>query len=234
MFILPVLLSLSATGQSNVQDWLDGDWEGTGYQPGSNSSWALTLSVNSYLNEASVSYPGLQCRGTWEIRDRDNEKIVFEEIITEGKNRCIDGSRIVVTLLANSLVQVAWFSDYSEGADAYAVLKRNLSFLNGRWSGIGFQTNNGHTRQADLYFDREKGIASVTYPSLKCGGEWKFKKTQGRRYYFTELIQTGEKNCLSGKTVIISRINQDFINVAWDSENIEGIDAFAVFERKSE
>jgi len=236
MKYLTIIAMLIWTGlcfaQSESTGWLNGDWKGYGFQPGNGSTWQAKLSFSEALAEASIHYPGLKCSGTWDIMTVKKKQMIFTEVISNGKQNCIDGSKITVTALGESYIHVAWFSDYIKGVDAYAVLERDISFLNGRWSGIGYQTNNGHTWQANFEFDETNKTGTVNYPSLNCSGKWIYVGFDGVHAVFEENITDGKNNCIDGSTIYISKIDNNYINIAWNSSLIDGIDAYAVLEKK--
>jgi hypothetical protein len=229
-----ILLPSLCFSQLQSTAWLDGNWKGLGFQPGNGTTWQAKLSFSEALSEASIYYPGLKCSGSWDIMTIKNKQITFTEVITEGKQQCVNGSKIVVTALGETYIHVAWFSDYIEGVDAYAVLKRDISFLNGRWIGIGFQTNNGHTWQTVFEFNDSQKTANIYYPDLNCKGKWLFVGFDGVHAVFEEQITDGKNNCIDGSTIYVSRVDNDYINVAWNTNFIDDIDAYAVLKKKQQ
>lgn len=102
LFCLPVLVC----GQSKGS-WLQGVWEGTGYQTDSENTWTMKLSIrrNRYL----IEYPSLKCGGRWRLVSVSRNRAVFRERITQGVGECEpEGSYVVQRLNARQLG--VWYS----------------------------------------------------------------------------------------------------------------------------
>jgi len=64
-FVLLVSLSslVSAQSKTGTGRWLNGTWEGTGYQMDNNETWTMKLTVRGKRHK--IEYPSLKCGGRW-------------------------------------------------------------------------------------------------------------------------------------------------------------------------
>lgn len=109
--------------------WLDGEWTGVGFQPGTTgtSTWKIHLNYNYDENTITIDYPTLQCNGYWKLELLDNCKAIFKEYITDGKTRCDDQGTVVVTRLDHKFITVSYFlPGRVEGVIAFSTLTKNL------------------------------------------------------------------------------------------------------------
>lgn len=105
LFIL-LSLPILVCGQSK-RSWLQGVWEGTGYQTDSENTWAMKLSIRK--NRYVVEYPSLKCGGRWRLVSVSQSRAVFREHITTGGGECEpQGTFVIVRLNARQLG--AWYS----------------------------------------------------------------------------------------------------------------------------
>ncbi len=79
---LIICLASVASAQTRAGAWLRGQWEGTGYQIDTNSTWTMSLKVRgrSYL----IEYPSLNCGGRWRLVSINANRARFRERITAG------------------------------------------------------------------------------------------------------------------------------------------------------
>ena len=124
VIIIFVFLSITSFAQNNYKSWMNGTWTGIGIQPNIAGTWQIDLSFPDSKGELLVNYPSLQCDGEWIFESQTKNRAVFKEKIIEGKDRCIDGSIIIVTRINKNYINIAWFSDYIKGIDAYSVLQK--------------------------------------------------------------------------------------------------------------
>lgn len=117
-----LLMSASVVCGQTGGGWLRGEWEGTGYQTDSNSTWAMRLSVKG--RAYAVEYPSLECGGTWRLLRLSRGRAVFRETITRGAERCAQRGTVVIERL-NSRQLGYWFSQAgSNEYTASAILNR--------------------------------------------------------------------------------------------------------------
>jgi hypothetical protein len=102
----------AACGQCNAQcgsdelAWMQGTWQGTGYQSGTKSSWAMRLVVTA--SSYSIQYPSLSCGGYWSLNQTGSGTASFTEHITSGKDKCVDGGSVTVGKLGQNQMQFRW------------------------------------------------------------------------------------------------------------------------------
>jgi hypothetical protein len=63
-------------------------WHGVGIQ-GTQSEWSTEVDLRAPA--ATVKYPSLKCSGTWTPLGVQNEVYEYHEVITIGRDKCIDG-----------------------------------------------------------------------------------------------------------------------------------------------
>jgi len=76
---------VSSQSRTRTERWLNGTWEGTGYQIDNNETWAMKLTVRG--KRYKIEYPSLKCGGRWiplsidRGRARFTEKIFADDIV---------------------------------------------------------------------------------------------------------------------------------------------------------
>jgi len=95
-----LLLGVAPAGAA---DQLTGVWRGTGTQspPGRDPEWTIVMTIGD--QDGSIEYPSLGCGGTLTQLSRDGKSAEFRETITYGKDRCIDGGTITVSVVNGNL-----------------------------------------------------------------------------------------------------------------------------------
>lgn len=89
---------VSAQSRNQNQSWMNGTWEGTGYQIDNNSTWTIRLTVNG--NRYRIEYPSLKCEGRW-IPFKSNQSTArFREILTVGADVCANKGIVVIQRLS--------------------------------------------------------------------------------------------------------------------------------------
>lgn len=105
------------------------------------------------------------------------------------------------------------------------------SWLTGIWQGTAYQSDPGESWTMTL--DVSKGKYVVSYPSLKCGGDWRLVSMRHDIATFIETIRTGLKECEPDGNVVIERLNEDQISFQWSQTNSTKVLAYAVLDRKT-
>ena len=225
--ILFLFISSSIFAQNNSIEWLNGSWEGIGYQTNNQHRWSVEFEYDKNSQEATISYPSLQCSGVWEFVSMEKNKAVFTEKITKGKSNCIDGSKIVINKINEEYIGISWFSQYIEGVDAYAALKINSlpKWLEGKWTGVGYQPVGNSTWDIELNYSMTEKFTDINYPSLKCSGKWALTFSNNNRAEFIEQITEGTDRCVELSRIVVTKIDDEYVQVSWFSEHFEGIDA---------
>ncbi|MBR9920690.1 MAG: hypothetical protein GYB31_07600 [Bacteroidetes bacterium] len=121
-----LLISLFATSL-NAQEipWLKGSWHGIGYQAPTDSNWEIVLKYDEDIGNLNVSYPSLECGGSWKLVESREGYAEFVEQITEGTENCDNSVKVVVTQIDDEFISVAYFlPEYFDGVVAYSVMRK--------------------------------------------------------------------------------------------------------------
>lgn len=108
--------------QSRDGDWLNGTWDGTGYQISDNTTWTMRLSASG--KKYIIEYPSLKCSGVWRLVSLDADKATFVEKITNGIDKCEDDGNIVIERLSNNQLAFRYSLTGSIEVDASSILRR--------------------------------------------------------------------------------------------------------------
>jgi hypothetical protein len=120
-----ILLLVAAVGfmtftYAKSGNWLDGNWEGTGYQI-DGKTWTVEFSKAD--NTLTIQYPSLGCGGNWKITSSSKNRIDLEETITTGTDKCDQGCKIIIFKIDDQQISVVYsLPSYQKNAIAYAVL----------------------------------------------------------------------------------------------------------------
>ena len=128
MFRIPIaILLLLFTAavvcpQRRDQAWLNGTWEGTGYQIDDNTTWTMRLRVrgNRYL----IEYPSLKCAGRWQPISISANGARFREKITLGLEACTDKGIVVIERLSHNQIAYRYSNRGTTEVIASAILNR--------------------------------------------------------------------------------------------------------------
>lgn len=122
-----VLLTLStslASGQrkSRSQSWLNGSWEGTGYQIDNNGLWTILLTVkgNRYL----IEYPSLKCDGKWRPIRISQSIAIFRETISTGADVCANKGTVVIQRLSRRQIAYRYTNQGEADVTSSSILNR--------------------------------------------------------------------------------------------------------------
>ncbi len=231
--IVVIILCINIIAYSQTApNWLNGDWSGKGFQPLDKQTWEVEFSHNSEKNRLNITYPSLKCSGLWELEFSDEQTAIFKEVITTGKTNCISGSKVIVKRIDESNISVYWDSEIISGPDAYATLtKVTTNWLQGLWTGIGYQNNDNTNWTVELNYDNNKQMAQIFYPSFGCNGIWIIKSIDEKKAILFEKILKGADKCTDGSFITVYKIDNTHINIIWESLLIPGIDASAILTR---
>jgi hypothetical protein len=101
--------------------WLDGRWEGEGYQSDTKTTWAVRLTVRD--GSYTIEYPNIPCRGTWALLDKNSGGASFTEVITQGTDLCDNNSHIMLEKINDSEVSLK----YTHAAGRVVIATATLS-----------------------------------------------------------------------------------------------------------
>jgi hypothetical protein len=93
-------------------------WHGVGIQ-GTQGDWSSEIDLTRLL--PTVAYPSLKCGGTWEPLGVQNGVYEFRELITYGRDVCIDGY-VRVYLLNKKRMAIEYYQFRNETQIAAAVV----------------------------------------------------------------------------------------------------------------
>ena len=123
-FLLLVSLTsiVSAQGKSDNGRWLNGTWEGTGYQIDNNETWPMKLTVRG--RRYRIEYPSLKCGGRWVPLSIDATRARFIEKINFGLQECVDNGNVVVERLGRGQIAYRFSNRGTREITASAILNR--------------------------------------------------------------------------------------------------------------
>lgn len=107
----------------NRASWLNGTWEGTGYQIDTNTTWTMRLRVERggrYL----IEYPSLKCGGRWRRLSLNSRTARFRERITFGQGECVDRGQVVIEKLNGRQIAFRFSQQGAADVSASAILNR--------------------------------------------------------------------------------------------------------------
>ena len=100
---------------------------------------------------------------------------------------------------------------------------RKIKWLEGQWTGVGYQKAMKAEWDVVLECNIEKGEINITYPSISCKGIWELKYTDGCRAEFMEIIKEEQDNCGDVVRVLVTRIDEKFVSVAFFIPEIDDV-----------
>ena len=106
---------------------------------------------------------------------------------------------------------------------------RSGTWLNGTWTGTGYQIDNNETWTMRLTVTG--GKYSIDYPSLKCGGVWKVMGVGSSVATFREHITYGKDLCTDRGKVTIERLNSSQIDFRYSNPGKPEITASAILKK---
>lgn len=102
--------------------WLDGVWEGEGYQSNTKTTWDVRLTVQD--GAYAIDYPNIPCAGKWTLVDNTASEARFIEEITQGKDRCATNSHVTIQKVDDSEISAKYTYAQSRAVIATVVLTR--------------------------------------------------------------------------------------------------------------
>jgi hypothetical protein len=123
--MLVLLLSMnSVNGQSRSRNrvWLNGTWEGTGYQMDNNELWTMLLTVKR--NRYRIEYPSLKCEGRWRPIRINRTTARFREILTTGADLCADKGKVFIQRLSRRQIAFRYINQGEVDVTSSSILNR--------------------------------------------------------------------------------------------------------------
>jgi hypothetical protein len=102
--------------------WLDGRWEGEGYQSDTKTTWAVRLNVQD--GTYAIEYPNIPCRGRWTLIDMNSRAASFTEVITQGTDLCDNNNHVMIEKMNDSEISCKYTRASSRVVIATAVLSK--------------------------------------------------------------------------------------------------------------
>jgi len=102
--------------------WLDGRWEGEGYQSDTKTTWAVRLNVQNGVY--AIEYPNIPCRGRWTLIDMNSRAASFTEVITQGTDLCDNNNHVMIEKMNDSEISCKYTRASSRVVIATAVLSK--------------------------------------------------------------------------------------------------------------
>jgi hypothetical protein len=122
--LLALLLGAASSvyPQARRAPWLNGTWEGTGYQMDTDSTWTMRLTVSR--GTYSIEYPSLNCGGRWRPVRVGPRLARFREEITAGLDACVNRSTVIVQRLTSRQLAVRFYNRGDNKVTSSAILNR--------------------------------------------------------------------------------------------------------------
>lgn len=122
--VLLLVTTSVVCGQSKNRNrsWLNGTWEGTGYQMDNNETWTMRLTVKG--NRYGIEYPSLNCEGRWRPISINSGRARFREKITRGVAACTDKGKVVIERLSRRQIAYRNTNQGETDVTASAILNR--------------------------------------------------------------------------------------------------------------
>lgn len=120
--ILPFFLVQSKMPAQNFPAWVNGAWEGIGYQLNSETTWSIRFIPGE--NSSKIFYPSLECGGTWTLQSSEPSKLVFFEEILEGTLRCTNYGKVVITPVDATHISFTYYNPNLGTVNAFSTLEK--------------------------------------------------------------------------------------------------------------
>jgi hypothetical protein len=112
---------------------------------------------------------------------------------------------------------------------------RKVKWLDGKWTGVGYQE--AMKAEWDIVLDcaTSEGKIHIIYPSISCKGEWQLQHANNFRAEFLEVIKEEQDNCGDVVRVVVTRIDERFVSVAFFLPEVDdAVAAYTVLTRVQE
>ena len=109
-------------GKNRSSTWLNGTWEGTGYQIDNNELWTMRLTVNG--KRYRIEYPSLKCEGRWQPIWFGRGRARFREILSSGADVCADKGTVVVQRLSRRQIAYRYINQGEVDVTSSSILNR--------------------------------------------------------------------------------------------------------------
>ena len=101
--------------------WLDGVWEGEGYQSDTKTTWDVRLTVQD--GTYAIEYPNIPCQGRWNLIQSNTSGARFVEVINQG-DHCATNSHVMLQKVNDSEISCKYTYANNRAVIATAVLSK--------------------------------------------------------------------------------------------------------------
>jgi hypothetical protein len=108
----------------------------------------------------------------------------------------------------------------------------SLWWLDGKWTGTGFQIESKETWEIEFTSDSKRTLYSIVYPDLDCHGEWRPVSISGYSVTFEEKIKEGDHSCADGGIIVITKVDDNHLSFTYFWKDGE-LGAFSTLEREN-
>lgn len=115
-------LTVAVCPQGKSRAWLNGSWEGTGYQMDTDTTW--TMSFKARGKRYTIEYPSLKCSGTWRLVSVNSRRAIFREHILIGRESCVDRGVVTIERLNGGQIAYRFSNAGTSQVSASAILNR--------------------------------------------------------------------------------------------------------------
>ena len=112
----------SVVSSQSKNRWLNGAWEGTGYQTDNNETWTMQLTVRGHSYK--IEYPSLKCGGRWIPLSINQSRARFIEKITLNLEACTNNGNVVIERLSRRQIAFRYSNPGNREVTASAILNR--------------------------------------------------------------------------------------------------------------
>jgi len=122
--VLLLVTTSVVCGQSKNRSpaWLNGTWEGTGYQIDNNELWTMLLTVKG--NRYRIEYPSLKCGGRWRPIRITRSIARFRETLTSGADVCANNGKVVIQRLSRRQIAFRYINQGEIDVTSSSILNR--------------------------------------------------------------------------------------------------------------
>ena len=94
-----------------------------------------------------------------------------------------------------------------------------ISWIDGVWTGVGFQITGTHCSVWKIKFTANEGENEyfIEYPTLGSSGVWKLleKESAAERYTFEESILIQNGNTMNGGKVVVTKVSDNYMSFSF-------------------
>ncbi len=128
--IVIIISSTNLKAQNKKTEWLNGSWNGIGYQPLAlnHDVWNIYLNYDNQNEVITIEYPDFPCSGHWKLVSANKNIAEFVEYIEEGKELCNDQGKIIVTKIDEKYITISYFlPEIFDGVIAFSTMERVIN-----------------------------------------------------------------------------------------------------------